>query len=416
MDIRINRNRLINHIQSLARIGQNSGGGIDRALGSQADKEAREWLVNYWKQELGLDTRIDPIANLWIDWPGTESDKAIAIGSHHDTVPDGGKYDGALGVLIATEILQTLMEQGIQLRHPLSVISFTGEEPNPYNVSTLGSKVVSGRLKEQDLLHYSHRRTKEALLDAIEKLGGDRQQIEKALLTDQQIAWFIECHIEQGKRLEQRDIPVATVSGITGIHRELITVTGEANHAGTTMMGDRKDAALAAAEIILEVEEVAKKFGDELVATVGYLTIEPNEANIIPGAAKMILDLRTYQKELQIEALHFLKEKIKNIEEQRDVMISQEIILDQAPMPMHEEVMKAINCGIQDIGIKAIQLVSMAGHDAANMARVTKAGMIFLRSVGGKSHCKEEYSTEEDIEKAANAMLKAVLHLDKELA
>lgn len=415
MKIEINHKRLLNNIQTLAKIGMNEGGGIDRAFGSQADIEAREWLMNYWKLELGLETRIDPIANMWIEWEGTEQVNPIVIGSHHDTVPDGGKYDGALGVLLATEILQTLIENQVHLIHPLSVVSFTGEEPNPFNVSTLGSKVVSGRLLKKDLLKQKHRDTDESLGLAIRRVGGDISQLENALLTDNQVSGFLECHIEQGKRLEQKNLPVATVSGITGIHREIITIYGEANHAGTTMMYERKDAMLGAAEVALAIEEVAKDFKDVLVATIGFFEIEPNEANIIPGKAKMILDLRTYYKELEVKALTLIKDKVRTIENNRKVKIVQEVILDQPPIPMHDEVIKSVNAGIYDINEEPIELVSMAGHDAANMARVTKSGMIFLKSMDGKSHCKEEYSTDEDIRKVGNAMLSAVFHLDKEL-
>ena len=146
-NLRINKARLEKNLFELAKIGKNEHGGIDRALGSDADYEARKWLQDYWEKKLGIPARLDAIANMWVKRPGTEDLVPIVIGSHHDAVPDGGMYDGALGVLGATEILQTMIENHIQTRHPIEVVSFTGEEPNPYNVSTLGSKVLSGTKK-----------------------------------------------------------------------------------------------------------------------------------------------------------------------------------------------------------------------------------------------------------------------------
>lgn len=414
MELTINPTRLFNNLRELAKIGMNSEGGIDRAFGSESDRQARNWLIKYWKNHLGIEARKDAIANLWLDWSGKKTTKPIVIGSHHDAVPSGGKYDGALGVLIATEILQTLIENNIHLEHPLSVISFTGEEPNPFNLSTLGSKVVSGRLKQENLIKSSHRDTAEALEVAVEKLGGNIHELENALLTDGSIGAFLECHIEQGKVLEECHLPVATVNCITGIHREEITVNGEANHAGTTKMIDRKDALIVASEVVLALEEALGSL-EGIVGTIGYFKVEPNEANIIPGEVRMLLDMRTDQPQLQKRVLEEFYIKIKRIELKRKVAIENKVILEQPPMPMNPQIMKCVDEGIKDIGIENFSLVSMAGHDAANMARLTRSGMLFVRSVGGKSHCKEEYSTDEDIVIAANAMLKAVFHIDREL-
>lgn len=412
----INISRLMKNVNELAQIGMNAGGGIDRALGSSADREAREWLIEYWKRHLEIPVRIDAIANLWIDYPGQGKGRIIAIGSHHDAVPDGGKYDGALGVLMATELLETIKEKDITLKHPLSVVSFTGEEPNPYNVSTLGSKVVSGRLTEIDLMKYSNRINGETLEKTIAGLGGDIHKATDALLDSDKVASFLECHIEQGKRLETKNLSLAAVNCITGIHREMYTIYGEANHAGTTVMTERKDAMLAGAQLSLALERIAKEFqDDDVVATVGYYQIEPNEANIIAGKTTCIVDIRTYKPEIETLFTDKIKDAIALIEKERGVTIQREVILQQSHIPMDPTVIEAVEKGITSIGEKPIQFVSMAGHDAANMALVSKSGMIFVQSVAGKSHCKDEYTKEEDIEKLGNAMLQAVLILDKEL-
>ena len=412
--MQINGKRLMRNLFELGKIGENEKGGIDRAFGSESDLEAREWLKDYWKENTGIEAETDPIANLWVRYQKEKDLPAIVIGSHHDAVPDGGKYDGAMGVLMATEVLQTIQESGITLRHPLTVVSFTGEEPNPFNVSTLGSKVICGRLKRENL-NLFNRLNGESLKSAIAKAGGDIEKVDEALLSEKEIGAFIECHIEQGCRLEAKKLPLATVNCITGIYREMYTVMGEANHAGTTVMTNRRDAFLGAAELSLKLNEIAKSFHDnDVVATVGYVKVEPNEANIIPGQTQCIVDIRTYSPEIKKEIIDKITEAVRQVEEDQKVQIKREVILDQQHMPMHPLVMQKIAQGIETIGEENIELVSMAGHDAANVARFTKAGMLFVQSKDGKSHCREEYSRPEDIIKAANAMLQAVLLLDRE--
>ena len=179
-------------LRSLSKIGQNKAGGIDRQLASAADAEARKWLINCWKNELGLLVKIDPIANLWAEAAkNNTSQKPIVLGSHHDTVPNGGMFDGALGVLMATEVMQTLLENQVSLEHPLRLVSFTGEEPNSFAVSTLGTKVLSGRLRTEDLLQIKDRSTGESLQSAINRLGGDILQAEGARLPPDSIAGFL---------------------------------------------------------------------------------------------------------------------------------------------------------------------------------------------------------------------------------
>lgn len=412
----INIDRLMQNLFEMAKIGVNENGGIDRALGSQADYETRRWLMHYWEKNLGLHPEIDPIANMWVKRKGKEDLLPIVMGSHHDAVPDGGKYDGAMGVLIATEIMQRIVEENIPLRHPFWIISFTGEEPNPFNLSTLGSKVISGRLKKEDLLDCENRENGESLKTAIGRLGGNLDRLEEARIEKGKIAAFLEPHNELGRHLEAEGLSVSSVSCITGIYREEIVIHGEANHAGTTMMQDRKDAMLALSELALKIELAAKEFENpDVVATMGYVKIRPNEASIIPGEARAIIDVRTCEKEIQDRILEKVKKAVEEIEWKRQVKIKRIELLNQPCRKMNNEVTAAIDTGIEMAGEPRKQIVSMAGHDAANMGLITKAGMIFAQSVGGKGHCRQEYSRPEDIEKAANAAFYALLKLDKEL-
>lgn len=415
-NLAINKSRLEKNLVSLGKIGRNSDNGIDRALGSETDLEARRWLINYWEKQLKLSVRHDAIANMWIKKDGTEDLAPIVIGSHHDAVPNGGMYDGALGVLGATEILQSFIESGIKTRHPIEVVSFTGEEPNPYNVSTLGSKVLSGRLKREDLEKLTSYIDGSSLADCIKKVGGDIERADDILIKPGEKSAFIELHIEQGKRLYSRGLASSSVNCITGIYRENITVIGEANHAGTTIMQDRHDALLAMSEFALRYEEIVKKENrEDVVGTIGYAKVNPNAASIIPGAVEIILELRCCDEEIRQRIRSGIDEIARDIEKKRGVVIDRKLNLDQKEMIMDRQVVEAINKGISIIGQEPLELVSMAGHDAANMQRVTKSAMIFVQSIDGKSHCPQEKTDINKIEETVNAMMKAVLILDKEL-
>ena len=416
MGYEINGARLVNNLFTMARFGQNEGGGIDRSLGSQADYDTREWLKSYWQEHLKVKPETDAIANLWVKYNGTENKKPLVIGSHHDAVPDGGKYDGAMGVLIATEVLETIVEQGIMLKHPLYVISFTGEEPNPYNLSTLGSKVISGRLRKEDLFPVHNRETGESLEDTIKRLGGDISRLEEARIQQGELAGFLEVHNELGRHLEAWGLHVSGVSTITGIYREEIRVCGENNHAGTTMMQDRKDAFLALADFAVGLNEIVSAYEDpDVVGTMGYVKISPNEANIVPGSAVGIIDIRTCERKTVSEIGKKLDELTEKIEKNRKVKIFRQVLLDQPARFMDEDIIRIVKENLAKINEPENVMVSMAGHDASNMQLITKAGMIFTRSVGGKGHCKEEFTEDEDVIKAGQLALETILRMDGEL-
>lgn len=412
----INGRRLLERINALARIGQNAHGGIDRQLGSAADFQSRELLKKWW-QQAGLVIRTDAIANMWVMAADSGDEKKIVLGSHNDSVPDGGKLDGALGVLTATEVMETLQENNIKLKHPLCVVSFTGEEPSSFNVSTLGTKVLSGRLQEKDLAQLTDKNNGESLEAAIKRLGGNIHKTADILMTEENdIAAFVECHIEQGRRLFDKNELVAEVSAITGIYREYITLKGEANHAGTTRLHDRRDAMSAAAELCLAIENIMRLPDmEDLAITVGQLALKPNSMSIIPGEVILSIDLRTAEPAKRQRALNALAEAIDNISEKRQVKISREVNLNQLEMPMDETVRAALQTAIVQNGQPERTLVSMAGHDAANMARVTKAGMLFVQSIDGYSHCPKEKSTDEAIIMGAQVLLDTVLELDRRL-
>lgn len=290
--IKINMDRLVSNLQTLGKIGLNESGGLDRTAFTDAELQARNWLFEKLNA-INLTVKVDEIANIWAKREGSNPKyPSIVFGSHIDSVPNGGKYDGALGVLMALEVMQTLEENGIQTTYPLELVSFSAEEANPFGVSTLGSRAAAGKLKQQDIFNAINDEGM-TLTQALQKAGGDPVHFEKAKRNPNELAAYLEVHIEQGKRLLNREIPVGIVTGITGIYREQVTVSGEANHAGTTLMKDRTDALMQASEMMLAFETAVKDYPDEeLVGTIGKIENYPNAANVIPGQVELHIEIR----------------------------------------------------------------------------------------------------------------------------
>ncbi len=414
--MRINKDRIQHNLEKLALYGKDPRGGITRSIGSESELQARQWLLKK-AESLRASVSIDSIANIWIMTNGENKDlKPITIGSHHDTVPNGGKYDGALGVLLGIEVMETIIENKIPMKHPFQVVSFTAEEPNPYNISTMGSRSITGKLKQEELEKATDCYTGQRLTESILKAGGNIADLNNAQLKKNDMAAFIECHIEQGRNLYKREKPVAVVSKITGIYREQITVHGDANHAGTTMMADRHDALLAASEACLALEKVVCDINRiDVVGTVGKLNIFPNAANIIPGSSEFILEIRFPDDTLKTNAIDEMTILLKEIAQRRGVTFERDVILDQAPVDMSPVIQNALTNAIDKSNNELISLVSMAGHDTVHMTGITDAGMLFVQSIEGKSHCADENTNIDDIEIAGNILLETVLALDKSL-
>ncbi|QCR32003.1 M20 family metallo-hydrolase [Lysinibacillus sp. SGAir0095] len=408
--ININRERLQFNIEELGNIGLNESHGLDRITFSVDDLQARQWFINKIK-ELKLDYQIDAAANIWTSLPNTNEKAPIIIGSHLDTVPNGGRYDGALGVLIGLEILTTLLENGITTEHPIGLVSFTAEEPNPYNLSTFGSRVVTGKLKKSDIEHVQ---TKEgiSLKTALASAGGSVDAIETAQKKPDELAAFLEVHIEQGKRLLNQSISTGIVTAITGIYREEITFKGEANHAGTTLMKERNDALVAASKFVVAFEEIVRNHpSDEVVGTIGQFSIKPGAPNIIPNEVNLLMEIRGDKAEKIKETLQQVENVFAELANHQPIKVNRTNILDQAPTEMDKRIIETFKDAVPPED-KYLLLGSMAGHDATHLASITKAGMLFVPSIDGKSHCPEEYSRIEDIEKVANVLLQSIFKLD----
>lgn len=411
--MKINIVRLMEEIERYASYGKQPSGGVTRPSFSEKDYETRQLFVQQLK-EMGLQVHIDPIANIWGTLAGNgNSTKPIVIGSHLDTVPNGGKFDGALGVLAAKEIIQTLKDYGHTPNHPLQIVSFTAEESNEFNFSTMGSRAVTGKLSGADLSEVSNQDGL-SLSGAVIRAGGDIDKIEA--IEQGAIAAFFELHIEQGKKLERQNLPLGVVDRIVGIHRDIVTVEGEQNHSGTTMMDERKDALAAAGEMVSSIQRIAKALNTSAVATVGKFDVFPNAANIIPGRVEFILEVRSADKEERESLVESIHQSFNSIQEAYGVSVSSKNIYNTQESKFDEELIGFLKTAADSLQIPYTVLPSMAGHDAMHIGDITKTAMLFVRSINGISHNPAELSLPEDIEKSVNVLLEAIVQADKGLS
>ena len=404
--VTINAQRLESRIATLAEIGATPGGGVHRVAFSETDREGREHVASLMRAA-GLQVRIDAAANLIGRREG--SDPAlppILFGSHTDTVPNGGRFDGALGVLAALEVIETLNDQNIVTRHPLEVISFTDEEGG-----LTGSRAFVGVVSPETLDAISASGL--TVRDGIGAVGGDPEQLPTAVRRQGDIAAFLELHIEQGDTLESRGAQLGVVTGFVGIRRWQVTVEGVANHAGTTRMERRRDALVAAAHFVLAVQASAVEFEGQPVATVGVLRALPGAANVVPGRAEMVLEIRHLDGDTMDKLFEEISSRAATIAAQTGTTI--DIAGASVPAePIHTDpqIQALIRASASDLGLHFETMPSGAGHDAQNVARIAPTGMIFVPSVGGISHSPEEFTRPEDVTNGTNVLLHTILRID----
>ncbi|MBZ8182371.1 Zn-dependent hydrolase [Oscillatoria salina] len=403
--ILVNQERLQQSIETLAEIGQTPQGGVQRLAYSLEDLQARH-LIQGWMKEAGMSVRIDAAGNIIGRYPGKFPEMpALATGSHIDTVPNGGRYDGAYGVLAALEIARVFQERQIQLNHPFEAIAFTDEEG-----SMIGSKAISGRLVNDPAYYVRPDGTN--IESCLAKVGGNWDCIERARLTSKEIAAFVELHVEQGPVLESAGKQIGVVQGIVGQRRYKITVKGSPRHAGTTPMNMRQDALVAASQVVLAVNELANSSGEQ-VATVGAMQVSPNAANTIPGLVEMELDIRDLSSQRLDELILQLEENLVAIATNTHTEIQIHPRLRNEPALAKTEIQNTIAEICQDFNLTYLHLPSRASHDAQEIATFTDMGMIFVPSKGGVSHAETEYTSVEQCTQGANVLLHALLRLDR---
>jgi N-carbamoyl-L-amino-acid hydrolase len=402
----VNGDRLNRSIYQLAEIGKLPNGGISRVAFTTEDLLARQ-LVQSWMVEAGMTVFIDAAGNIIGRYAGTcEGAPALATGSHIDTVPVGGRYDGCLGVLAGIEIARVLNEHNLRLNHPFEVIVFTDEER-----SVLGSKAMSGQIKEGP--EYYARLDGTPIQPCLEKIGGNWSKIHSATRYHSEMAAFVELHVEQGGVLEQMAVPIGVVDGIVGQYRFAVTVVGRMNHAGTTPMHLRKDALVAAAQIVLAVNQIAVAIPGEQVATVGYLNVSPNATNTVPGRVDLRIDLRDLSQEHLEYLISLLKKELDGIATATRTEITLKETLHILPTLAAPHIKQVIQQVCERQGLGYTHLPSRAGHDAQEIGRFTDMGMIFVPSHNGISHSEDEYTSPQECTQGANVLLQTFVELDQ---
>jgi N-carbamoyl-L-amino-acid hydrolase len=386
-----------------------------RLVFSPEFQQARQWLQERF-EEAGLECQIDAGGNLigTRKAPATSANAGkIIIGSHIDTVPAGGRFDGIAGVLAGLEAVHFLNQRQIDLPFDLEIVDFLGEELNVWGTSCLGSRQMAGLLTEDvlDRVDQDGRR----LADEIEKVGGAGTPASGPRPDAQSILACLELHIEQSDRLETDQIDIGIVTDIPGISRYAITVRGSAGHSGTTRMEGRRDALVTASDIIMTARDIARDIASQdnrhFVATIGRIEVYPNGAATVPGEVKMILDLRAsneHSRDIFMERLHATSADIGR-RESCDIEIERISAASVAYMddPLRERLTRAAD----HLGLGHINLSSGAGHDMAHMSRIAPAAMIFIPCKGGLSHCPEEFTTPDAIARGSAVLIRTLLDL-----
>ena len=400
----VNGERLLADLRQLATIGATAEGGVNRPAYGDEDLAAHE-VVRQWIGAAGLAVRVDTAGNTFGRLPSTNDAPPIVIGSHTDSVPDGGRFDGALGTLAALEVARSVAQYGMTLRHPLEIVNFQNEEGG-----LIGSKAVAGRLSANDLAIKAV--SGFTICEGIRRLGGEPDRLAEAVRAPGSIAAYVELHIEQGRVLERAEADIGVVEGIVGISYWDVTFNGVAAHAGTTPMADRHDALLAAARFIDAVNGTVVTLPGRHVGTVGRLSVFPGAPNVIPGRVTLTLELRDLDQQ-HIDALFaVVAREAERIAADTGTTVALRPTTAVTPAPTDARVREAIALAARLHGLQSLDMPSGAGHDAQNMAAIAPSGMFFVPSVDGISHSPREFTSDADVVKGANVLLGTVLRLD----
>jgi N-carbamoyl-L-amino-acid hydrolase len=405
--VQINSQRMKKRMDAINSIAVTADGGMMRLTLSDADKTARDLLKNWMEQE-EMEVQVDDMGTMYGYMAGSDQNALpICAGSHMDTQPNGGRYDGLFGVMAALEAVCTLKDNGIVTKSPLVVINWTSEEGTRFSPSMLASGVVAGIYETE----WSYNRKDIdgiSVLDELKRIGYFGKKENRL----QRAKYYVEAHIEQGGVLEAEDYELGIVNACLGITGLRINIVGEADHAGPTPMTMRKDSLMAAAEIMLKVRELVLNYGDPAVATIGTISVLPGAQNIIPGETSFTIDIR-----------HDIPEGLTSLEEEIRVVIERtckeydlkkkiERYWRADPVYFNKEVIDAVEQAAEKVGVSSRTITSGAGHDAVYISRIIPTGMIFVPSINGKSHCPQEDTKWEDIVKGTEVLVETLLELD----
>ncbi|WP_216827500.1 M20 family metallo-hydrolase [Alkalihalobacterium elongatum] len=411
--LKVNQQRMLRRIEELSQIGKTEQGGVTRKALTLEDQKGLQ-LIKRWMVEAGLTVRTDHAGNVIGRREGTDTKApAVIIGSHIDTVPNGGNFDGTIGVIGGIEIATIIQEENLQLPHPLEVISFSDEEGTRFQGGLFGSRAMVGTATEKDLQAKDEKGITRA--EALKNVKLNPNLLATVKRTPDQVKVFLEMHIEQGPYLELVDKPIGIVTGIAGPSWLSVKIQGQSGHAGTVPMSLRNDPMGGAAEVIQAIETIATKDPSAAtVATVGKIEAFPNGTNVIPEYVEFTLDLRDIDLKRRNDALRDVKKAVNQICEKRRLTydITEHLIQDPIQCAVHIiETMRKVG---DTLGLEAPpMMISGAGHDAMIMSEITDIGLLFVRCKNGISHNPNEWASIEDIEVGTSLLLETTLNYMK---
>jgi N-carbamoyl-L-amino-acid hydrolase len=410
-DLRINGDRLRRSLEEMAKIGATPGGGVQRLTLSDEDKQARDLFVQ-WLREMDLEISIDEMGNIFGRRAGKDDTLApVMSGSHIDSQPKGGRFDGILGVMGALEVMRTLHENQVETQRPYIVVDWTNEEGSRFPPAMVASGVWSGAL-DRDWAYAKTDVKGKRFGDELERIGYKGTLPAKAF----PVHAYYEYHIEQGPILEREGKTIGAPKGILCLHWYDIHLKGEANQVGPTPMEGRHDALCAASEMILQVNGLPERMGGNMVATVGEIHNFPNSRNIIPDGVHFTVDIRSWDDDLALNAWETVKQDFQAIAGRRGCPIRMEETWRVAHSPFDEKLVQRVMDSAAELGYPARRMVSGAGHDASYMNQIAPTAMIFVPSIGGRSHVEVENTTWVDCEAGCNVLLHSILKSANETA
>ncbi len=410
--LQINAARLERLLRELSEFGKNPEGGVTRLAFSEEDRAARAWVMDKF-QEAGFEAWVDAAANIHARLPGTDpSLPVILFGSHIDSVPKGGNFDGGVGSMAALEVMMTLRDRQVATRHPLEMVIWSDEEGVHYGKPYIGSRAATRGLEPGDLDLVDENGA--SMADWLRRYGLDPDQIETVRMDPTNIAAYLELHIEQGAVLVSRGIQIGVVEGIVGIDEFRVVVEGFANHAGTTPMEERRDALVAAARLILTVRAQVMVRRGRQVGNVGWIQVVPGAPNVVPGLVHTNIELRDLRREVIDDMIGRIREAAKAIADEEGVSISIERYASDEPALTDRALQEVIEQVAQGAGFSTLRMPSGAGHDAQSLGRVgIPIGMIFVPSKDGISHSPLEWTDWEDCARGAEVLYRTLLELDR---
>lgn len=405
MTITLDRDRFVDTMKTQATIGGTEDGGLHRLALSDADKAARDWFVDQL-QEMDLTVRIDEFGNVFGHRPGTDPNASpVLVGSHLDSQPNGGIYDGQLGIIAGLELLRTLHDKEIETTHSIEIVNWTNEEGSRFQPILQGSGVWSG---EFDLWTEYQRKDHNGvrLLDELERIG---YRGSAPAEPGEEYKTYYELHIEQGPYLEETGSDIGVVTGVVGRSCGEVIFSGDANHAGATPMHLRHDASVPAAELLINIRQLPNTLGEQTVGTVGSISVEPDSINVIPETATVTWDIRDPCDDVLDEAIDRVAKRASAAAMKEGVEYQFEEIARTESVEFDDRCINTIQNVANESEYKTLRLLSGGNHDASHLASICDAGMVFAVSEDGKSHTPEEYTSWDDCYQAANTVANAVL-------